>query len=48
MEDGGETGSVEEQAVALAHNYLEKFMLEHTNYLTSKFIRKALDVIRNV
>ncbi len=39
---------MEEQAVALAHDYLEKFMLEYTNYLSSKFIREALDVLRNV
>ena len=48
VEDGGAAGSIEEQAVALAHDYLEKFMLEYTNYLSSKFIREALDVLRNV
>lgn len=41
-------GSVEGQAVALAHDYLEKFVSEHTHYLSSRFIGEALDLLRNV
>lgn len=46
--EGRGTGSTEEQAVALAHDYLEKFMCEHTHYQSSGFIREALDVLGNV
>lgn len=46
--DHGVVGSTEGQAVALAHDYLEKFVSEHTHYLSSRFISEALDLLRNV
>lgn len=50
MEEKNETGtsSIGEQAIAVAHDYLEKFMSEHTHFLTLKFIREAQDLLRNV
>lgn len=46
--DLGLVDSTESQAVALAHHYLEKFVSQHTHYLSSRFISEALDVLRNV
>ena len=39
---------MEGQAVAIAHDYLEKFVSEYSHYLTSRFISEALDLLRNV
>ena len=44
----GRVQSTEEQAVSLAHDYLEKFMSEHAHYLSSTFVQDALDMLGNV
>jgi hypothetical protein len=40
--------SIQERAVSLAHDYLEKFMGEHAHYLSSAFMQEALDMLENV
>ena len=47
-EEVEEKSLLEEEATKVAQKYLEKFILQHSNYISRSFVREALDILDNV
>ena len=48
VEEEGVSGSVNDKAIAMVTEYLDKLLDEHSNHFSSTFLHKAVDLLDSV